>query len=76
MTTTSHAKTKLREFLDARGVRYVWVAEQLGITRAHFHQVMEGNRPLTTANAARIAELFSVSPSAFQDSKPEATDGR
>lgn len=65
MTTVTRPKTKLRSFLDERGIRYVWVAGRLGITKAHLHQVMEGNRPLTERHANALAEIFGVPASTF-----------
>ena len=54
-------KPKLRGVLDSKGIRYSWVADNVGISRPHLHHVMEGNRPLTRDLAERIAALLGVS---------------
>lgn len=66
MKSVITTKTKLRAFLDERGVRYSWVADQLGISRPHFHFVMDGERPMTNEMANRLAELFGVSADIFR----------
>ena len=60
-------KTKLRAFLDERGVRYSWVADRLGVSRPHFHFVMDGARPVTEDMAVRLADLFGVDAATFQE---------
>ena len=55
----------LRDFLDARGVRYIWVAGRLGITPSHLNRLMSRERPLTPKNAAKLAEIFGVPASTF-----------
>ncbi len=48
----------LREFLDARGIRYSWVASKLGIGNSHMTRLMDGERPLTERHALKLIELF------------------
>lgn len=55
----------LRAFLDARGIRYIWAAERLGITPSHLTRLMDSERPLTAVMADRLAALFDVPASTF-----------
>lgn len=68
--STAQRKT-LREFLDERMARYSSVARALGISAPHLNALMNGTRPVTEDNAAKLAELFDVPASTFL---PE-TDG-
>jgi plasmid maintenance system antidote protein VapI len=67
MTTETLPKTKLRTFLDERGLRYIWVAERLGISKSHLGHIMDGRRPLNPTLAERIGELFDVDPQMFEE---------
>lgn len=64
-TTTIDKGTPLRRFIDARGIRYIWIAEKLGISPSHLTQIMDGKRPLVAAHAATLADLFSVPAETF-----------
>lgn len=66
-------KTKLREAIDSRGIRYSWVAERIGISRPHLHHLMEGHRPMTRDVAQRIADVLAVGLDEI--GYEEATDG-
>jgi plasmid maintenance system antidote protein VapI len=72
MNNIIKTKTKLRAFLDERGIRYVWVADKLGISPPHLHHIMEGARPLTEELANRLADLFDVPASTFLPEAPDA----
>ncbi len=67
MQTDVRPKANLKAFLDERGVKYSWVATQLGVTPSHFHHVMVGRRELTEANAEKLAVLFGVPASTFTE---------
>lgn len=69
MNTDTRAKSRLREFLDSQGRRYSWVAERIGVTPSHLTRLMDGERPVTTEVAAKLAELFSVPASSFIESE-------
>ena len=71
MNTAPQTRTRLREFLDERGIRYIWVAEKLEVSPGHMSRLLDGTRPVTEDNAAKLAELFNVPASTFL---PE-TDG-
>lgn len=58
-TTSIATPPPLRGFLDARGIRYSWVAEKLGFTPSHMTQLMDGKRPLTRKHAETLAALFN-----------------
>lgn len=62
ITTT---KTKLRAFLDDRGIRYTFVAGKLGVSNGHLNHVLDGARPLTDDLAQKLAVLFDVPASTF-----------
>lgn len=66
--------TSLRGFLDARGVRYGWVADQLGVSRGHFSLVLSGARPLTGDTAAALAALFGVPAETFLEGGADRDD--
>jgi plasmid maintenance system antidote protein VapI len=65
-------KTKLRDLLDARGTRYSWVADRLGVSRPHFHFILEGSRPLTDDQVVRLSDILEVTPCDFLE---ERSDG-
>lgn len=67
METDVRPKPNLRAFLDERGVRYVWVAQKLGVSKAHLWQIMEGQRPITSERAQQLATLFDVPVSTFSE---------
>lgn len=51
----------LRAFLDSRGTRYGWVADQLHLSRGHFSLILSGARPLPWWHAMVVASIFDVS---------------
>lgn len=69
--STMRKPNPLRVFLDERGIRYVWVAERLGISPSHLTRLMDSDRPLTASMAQRLADLFSEPITTFL-SDPEA----
>jgi plasmid maintenance system antidote protein VapI len=67
MKDTTMTKTKFRAFLDERGIRYSWLADQLGVSRPHLSYILDGQRPVTDAMAARLADIYGVPASTFQE---------
>lgn len=65
MNDTITPKTKLRAYLDERGIRYSFIAGKLGVSNGHLNHVLDGKRPLTPAMAAKLAALYGESPETF-----------
>ena len=57
-TSSTITGATLREWLDERGIRYVWAARQMGITQSHLNFVMRGDRPLTSENARKLIDAY------------------
>lgn len=63
MGTTNAAtepSRRLRALIDERGLRYTFVAAQVGITPSHLTRLMDGERPLRHPVALAMAELLGV----------------
>lgn len=71
MNTAPQTRTRLREFLDERGIRYIFVADKLGVTPGHVTRLLDGTRPVTAENAQRLSEVFGVPPTTFLESEAE-----
>jgi len=52
--------TGLRDILDGRGTKYVWVARQLGVSKPHFSGIVAGRVNVNPVHAERICELLGV----------------
>lgn len=65
MNDTITTKTKLRTYLDERGIRYSFVAGKLGISNGHLNHVLDGKRPLTDNLARKLGDLFDEPITAF-----------
>lgn len=48
----------LRAFVDRRGLRYQWVAQQLEISPSHLTRVLDGAREISPGLALRFIDLF------------------
>ena len=57
MDTQSRPAIKLREYLDSRGIRYSWVAAQLGVDRAVITRLMNA-RQMTVVYDRALCQLF------------------
>jgi plasmid maintenance system antidote protein VapI len=51
--------------LDARGVSNAAVARETGIPRSVITDILAGRRSVSTANVARLAKYFHLSPAVF-----------
>ena len=51
--------------IDARGVIKADVAHETGIPRSTITHILAGRRNISTANIAKLADYFNVSPSVF-----------
>lgn len=66
-TTAQPIGDRVRDALDARGLRYQWVAARIGMSQAMLSRVMSGERRLTPLAASRLAELLKVPVDEFRD---------
>jgi HTH-type transcriptional regulator/antitoxin HigA len=51
--------------IDARGVSNATIAREAGIPRSVITDVLAGRRAISTANVAKLAKYFHVSPAVF-----------
>lgn len=59
-TRSVSALPALRSAIDARGLRYSWVAERIGVSRPMFSMVLSGERRLAIERARNLAELIGA----------------
>jgi transcriptional regulator with XRE-family HTH domain len=52
--------TPLRQYLDANGIRYGWVAKKLGITASYLTHLLNGRDALPVKHAETLSTLFDV----------------
>ncbi len=52
--------TTLREVIDEQGIRYIWVAEQLGWSKQRLNGVMAGTTTITHDQAKEVARILRV----------------
>jgi len=50
----------LRAVIDERGLKHVWLADRLGISRQHLSNILAGRRSVTVERAERMRELVGV----------------
>lgn len=60
MTTMNDQRTRLRAYLEDRGIRITWVARQCGLSNRHFQYVMDGERVMTDAVRDRLFALYGI----------------
>jgi len=66
----------VRELIDARGLRYEWVARQVGLTPDRFAHIIDGRRPApepTEAFYVRLAKVLGVDSSEVRPRQTEVT---
>lgn len=51
-------RTRLFEIADQRGIRYAWMADQLGYTREYLSRIKHGVAPITDEFQRRACALF------------------
>lgn len=51
-------KTRLFQIADARGIRYKWIAGQLGYTPEYLSRIKHGDEPVTDEFQRRVCVLF------------------
>lgn len=59
-TSPPDRTSSIRRILDARGLRYSWVAARIGVSPSMLTKVMQGERKLTTEKRRRLAELLQI----------------
>lgn len=52
--------TGLRDILDGRGLKHVWVARNVGVSKPHFSGIVAGRVNVNPVHAERICELLAV----------------
>ncbi len=50
----------LRIVIDSRGLRYGWLATELGISPSHLGRLLDGERELSTEQGAVLARLTQL----------------
>jgi plasmid maintenance system antidote protein VapI len=63
--TSRTGTTRLRAFLDAKGTRYTFVANLLGISPSYLTYLMNGRDPLPRKHAVRLGEHYGCAPEEF-----------
>lgn len=58
-------KTRLFEIADERGIRYKWIAAQLGYTPEYLSRIKHGDEPVTAEFERRACGLFADVPAEF-----------
>lgn len=56
-------KTRFFEVADERGIRYSWIARQMGYTKEYLSRVKHGVMPITEEFQRRACALFTDVPS-------------
>lgn len=51
---------KLKDYINNRGIKYTWLAEQMGFTPAWLTQVLSGKRSLTESNKKQIEDILQI----------------
>jgi hypothetical protein len=71
----TRTRPPLKRLCDERGLKYMWLARQLGVThRASFDQMLNGTRRTPPFFYEKAAALLNVPLSAvLPDEEPEAT---
>lgn len=67
--------TKARAEIDARGLRYSWVAQRLGLSPDRFNHILNGRRPVPEPELdfyRRLAEALSCEASDLHESAAAA----
>jgi transcriptional regulator with XRE-family HTH domain len=60
---------KIKEYMNAKGIKYSWVADKLGMSNTTFGTIMNGQRNLRADEFFAICKVLEVSPEIFE---PEA----
>ena len=58
-------QTAFRHWLQSRGLKHAWVANELGYTPEYFSRVLRGMTPLTAEFRQRCADRLSLPEAAW-----------
>lgn len=61
---------RVRQYLDANGVKQTAIAQKTGIKLSTFNAIMNGKRTLYADDLREICLALNVSPEVFIDTKP------
>jgi hypothetical protein len=53
-------KSPLRQVCEAKGLKYGWIAKQLGISQGYFNHIEAGRRPAPPWYYERLARVLQV----------------
>ncbi len=56
---------KIKEFIEKRGLKQIYVAQKCGFDIKVFNSMLNGHRRIQIEELQRIAEALEVSPSEF-----------
>lgn len=51
---------KIREIINSKGLKIVYVIEKTGLSKSYFYDIMNGKSIPSLINAAKIAEVLEV----------------
>lgn len=57
---------KIKEYMNAKGIKYSWVANKLGMSNTTFGTIMNGTRTLKADEFFAICKALEVPPEMFQ----------
>ena len=58
-------KMKVAEAIESKGVKKKYIAQQLGITEAHFSRMMNGHHPFQENYKIKIADILNIERDSF-----------
>lgn len=73
-TATAVTQTRLSELIESRGLRHLFLAEKLGLSRSAFSRLVTGRRAIRRAEAIVLADLLGVDEEALQSGSPVAKE--
>ena len=62
---------KIKEYMNAKGIKYSWVANKLGMSNTTFGTIMNGTRTLKADEFFAICKSLEVPPETFDPDKAE-----
>lgn len=71
-TTELVEKSPLRRYVDGRGTKLVWLADQMDVSTTHLHFLLDGERRLLPKHADRLVEIYGED---IRAALPEDTNG-
>ena len=65
---------EMLECLELKGVSQSWLADQMGVSRAHISRILNARPNMTLLTIAKIAVALGVKPDVCLDSEPWSLD--